>query len=144
VAWGELDFMVIDMPPGTGDIQLTMAQELSITAAVLVSTPQLISTDDVSRAIMMFKDIKVPMAGIVENMSYFIAPDTNIRYNIFGEGGCKKIAKRYNIPMLGEIPLKMKIREDSDAGKPAIIDEENREYYHKIVDNILSNSSTTL
>ena len=105
VAWGELDFMVIDMPPGTGDIQLTMAQELPITAAVLVSTPQLLATDDVSRAIMMFKDIKVPIAGIVENMSYFIAPDTKNRYNIFGEGGGEKIAKKYGIQLLGQIPF---------------------------------------
>lgn len=138
VAWGELDFMVIDMPPGTGDIQLTMAQELNITTSVVVSTPQLMSTDDVSRAIMMFKEIGVPIAGIVENMSYFITPDTKSRYNIFGEGGAQRVANKYGIKLLGEIPLSMKIREDSDLGRPAVISAENRELYHQIVKNILT------
>ena len=146
VAWGELDFMVIDMPPGTGDIQLTMAQELPITAAVLVSTPQIVATDDVSRAIMMFKDIKVPMAGIVENMSYFIAPDTKIRYDIFGNGGCKSIAKKYDIPFLGEIPLSMSIREGSDQGRVAVatLDESEKAYYKNIVANMLQSSNFKL
>ena len=84
VEWGELDFLVIDMPPGTGDVQLTMAQELPISAAVIVTTPQQVALDDVSRAIMMFKDIGVPIGGLVENMSYFIAPDTQKKYHIFG------------------------------------------------------------
>jgi ATP-binding protein involved in chromosome partitioning len=139
VAWGELDFMVIDMPPGTGDIQLTMAEELPITAAVLITTPQAISTDDVSRAIMMFKDIHVPMAGIVENMSYFIAPDTGVRYDIFGKGGGSKIAKKYNIPMLWQIPLDMQIREASDQGRPpvALGSLAQKEYYQTIVANML-------
>ena len=139
VAWGELDFLVIDMPPGTGDIQLTMAQELPITAAVLVTTPQTVSTDDVSRAVMMFKDIKVPMAGIVENMSFFIAPDTGTRYDIFGTGGGEKVAKKYGVPLLGQIPLDMQIREGSDKGCPpvALGDEHQKAHYHTIVDNML-------
>ncbi len=141
VAWGELDFMVIDMPPGTGDIQLTMAEELPITAAVLVTTPQTVSTDDVSRAIMMFKDIKVPMAGIVENMSHFIAPDTGTRYDIFGSGGGKRIANKYKIPMLGQIPLDMQIREGSDQGLPPVAKgtDKQKEYYRSIVTNMLNN-----
>jgi len=140
VEWGELDFMVIDMPPGTGDIQLTMAQELPITASVLVTTPQLIATDDVSRAIMMFKDIKVPMAGIVENMSYFIAPDTQNRYDIFGTGGGEKIAKKYNVPLLGQIPLDMDIREASDKGRPpAVFEKEKKVYYKDIINNMFQN-----
>ncbi len=140
VAWGELDFMVIDMPPGTGDIQLTMAEELPITAAVLVTTPQIVSTDDVSRAIMMFKDIKVPIAGIVENMSYFIAPDTGNRYDIFGQGGGQKIADKYAVPLLGQVPLDMAIREGSDQGRPpvALGDENQKKYYQDIVDSMLS------
>lgn len=140
VAWGELDFLVIDMPPGTGDVQLTMAQELPITAAVLVTTPQSVSTDDVSRAVMMFKDINVPMAGIVENMSYFIAPDTGNRYDIFGSGGGERIAQKYSVPLLGQIPLDMQIREGSDLGKPpvALGDEGQKEYYRNIVDKMLS------
>lgn len=135
VAWGELDFMVIDMPPGTGDIQLTMAEELPITAGIIVTTPQLISTDDVSRAIMMYKDIKVPIAGIVENMSYFIAPDTGNRYDIFGNGGGKKIAAKYNVPLLGQIPLDMQIREFSDQGQPPVAmgNDDQKSYYQEIV-----------
>ncbi|MBU1657681.1 Mrp/NBP35 family ATP-binding protein [bacterium] len=143
VAWGELDFMVIDMPPGTGDVQLTIAQELPIAAAVLVTTPQVVATDDVSRAIMMFKDIHVKMAGVIENMSFFIAPDTQNRYDIFGTGGGERIAKKYEIPFLGEIPLDMKIRESSDKGEPpvALGDESLKKYYNKIVDNIIKNSA---
>ncbi len=140
VAWGELDFLVIDMPPGTGDIQLTMAQELPISTSVIVTTPQAISTDDVSRAVMMFKEIGVPIGGIVENMSYFIAPDTGARYDIFGSGGGEMIAKRYNVPLLGQIPLTMSIRETSDAGKPAVVtdDETQKSYYRNITQNLLA------
>jgi ATP-binding protein involved in chromosome partitioning len=139
VDWGELDFLVIDMPPGTGDIQLTMAQELPIRASVIVTTPQMISTDDVSRAIMMFKDIKVPIGGIVENMSYFIAPDTKQRYNIFGSGGGEAIAAKYNVPLLGQIPLLMDIRTSSDEGKPAVAlcEDEIKKYYKTITNNLL-------
>ena len=146
VAWGELDFMVIDMPPGTGDVQLTMAQELPISAAVLVTTPQLVATDDVSRAVMMFKDIDVPMAGVIENMSFFIAPDTKNRYDIFGTGGAEKIAQKYNIAYLGGIPLDMQIREASDKGEPpvALGNSEQKKYYKDIVENILKNSEFTL
>jgi ATP-binding protein involved in chromosome partitioning len=140
VAWGELDFLVIDMPPGTGDIQLTMAQELPITSSVIVTTPQMISTDDVSRAVMMFKDIGVPIGGIVENMSYFIAPDTGVKYDIFGTGGGEMIAAKYDIPLLGSIPLTMAIRETSDAGKPAVATDDmvQKGYYQTITNNLLS------
>jgi ATP-binding protein involved in chromosome partitioning len=139
VEWGELDFMVIDMPPGTGDIQLTMAQELPITAGVLVTTPQLIASDDVSRAIRMFQDIHVPMAGLVENMSYFIAPDTGNRYDIFGSGGGERLSERYNIPLLGKIPLDMAIREGSDNGEPpvALGNDTQKKYYQNIVQRML-------
>lgn len=139
VEWGELDFLVIDMPPGTGDIQLTMAQELPITAGVIVTTPQLVASDDVSRAIRMFQDIHVPMAGLVENMSYFIAPDTGTRYDIFGSGGGARLAMRYNIPLLGQIPLNMDIREGSDNGEPPVVlgSDELKSYYKEIVENML-------
>lgn len=139
VEWGELDFLVIDMPPGTGDIQLTMAQELPITAGVIVTTPQLVASDDVSRAIRMFQDIHVPMAGLVENMSYFIAPDTGTRYDIFGSGGGERLAMRYNIPLLGQIPLNMDIREGSDNGEPPVVlgSDELKSYYKEIVENML-------
>jgi ATP-binding protein involved in chromosome partitioning len=140
VEWGELDFMVIDMPPGTGDIQLTMAQELPITAAVLVTTPQLVAADDVSRAIRMFEDIHIPMAGLVENMSYFIAPDTKNRYDIFGTGAGERLAQRYNLKLLGQIPLDMGIREGSDNGEPpvALGNNEQKNYYQDIVKELMT------
>ncbi len=146
VAWGELDFMVIDMPPGTGDVQLTIAQELPISAAVLVTTPQIVATDDVSRAIMMFKDIHVKMAGVVENMSYFVAPDTQIRYDIFGIGGGERIAKKYEIPFLGAIPLDIQIREASDKGEPPVTlgNDTQKKYFQDIVENIFKNSNFNL
>ncbi|WP_456453127.1 Mrp/NBP35 family ATP-binding protein [Hydrogenimonas sp.] len=139
VDWGELDFLVIDMPPGTGDIQLTMAQELPITAGVIVTTPQPVALDDVSRAIVMFKDIKVPIGGLVENMSFFIAPDTGKRYDIFGKGGGEATAKKYGIPFLGKIPLDMQIREHSDAGTPPVAmgDKRQKGYYKNVADNLL-------
>lgn len=139
VAWGELDFLVIDMPPGTGDVQLTMAQELNLDMAILVTTPQLVSTDDVSRAIMMFKDIGVKIGGIIENMSYFIAPDTKKEYDIFGKGGGEVIAKKYNIPFLGAIPLDIAIREHSDSGRAivALGEDFQKSYYKQIVENII-------
>jgi ATP-binding protein involved in chromosome partitioning len=138
VEWGELDFLVIDMPPGTGDIQLSISQELPISAAVIVTTPQLISADDVSRSIMMFKQTNVRMAGIVENMSYFIAPDTQIRYDIFGKGAAQRLAKKYDIDFLGEIPLHMRIREYSDLGKPPVVfDDINSPYYNNIINKML-------
>ena len=138
VDWGELDFLVIDMPPGTGDIQLTMAEELPITAAVLVTTPQTVALDDVSRAIMMFKDINVPIGGVVENMSYFIAPDTGTRYDIFGCDGGKRVAEKYGIALLGQIPLDIQIREYSDLGKPPCANgsESQKQYYKQIVKNL--------
>ena len=146
VDWGELDFLVIDMPPGTGDIQLTMAQELPLSAGVLVTTPQMVAADDVSRAIMMFKDIGVPIGGLIENMSYFIAPDTGKRYDIFGSGGGKALADRYQIPFLGEIPLEMDIRELSDKGRPpvALGSDTIKNYYKSIANNLLASARFNL
>ena len=146
VDWGELDFLVIDMPPGTGDIQLTMAQELPLSAGVLVTTPQMVAADDVSRAIMMFKDIGVPIGGLIENMSYFIAPDTGKRYDIFGSGGGKALADHYQIPFLGEIPLEMDIRELSDKGRPPVALGSNtiKNYYKSIAKNLLATTKFNL
>jgi ATP-binding protein involved in chromosome partitioning len=139
VDWGELDYMVIDMPPGTGDVQLTMAQELPISGAVIVSTPQQVAVDDVSRAIMMFKETNIKIVGVVENMSFFIAPDTQARYDIFGSSKKDEICKKYDIGFLGSIPLDIGIREASDSGKPpvAVGSSEQKEYYRVIVDNLL-------
>ncbi|RXI43313.1 ATP-binding protein [Malaciobacter mytili] len=138
VQWGELDFLVIDMPPGTGDVQLTMAQELPISAAIIVTTPQMVSIDDVSRAIMMFKDTNVHIGGLVENMSYFIAPDTKSKYYIFGRGNSEQICQKYNIPLLGKIPFEITIRENCDQGKVsvALANDEIKDYYKGITTNL--------
>jgi ATP-binding protein involved in chromosome partitioning len=120
VAWGELDVLVVDMPPGTGDAQLTMAQATPLAGAVIVSTPQDLALIDARRGVAMFRKTEVPILGIVENMSYFIAPDTGNRYDIFGHGGARKEATRLNVPFLGEVPLDMKLRERSDSGQPIV------------------------
>ena len=116
VEWGALDVLVVDMPPGTGDAQLTMAQQVPLAGAVIVSTPQDLALIDARKGLNMFKKVDVPLLGIVENMSYFIAPDTGKRYDIFGHGGARKEAERLGVTFLGEVPLEMEIRETSDAG----------------------------
>ena len=118
VTWGDLDVLVIDMPPGTGDVQLTIAQQVPLAGAVIVSTPQDLALIDARKGLAMFKKVSVPVLGIVENMSYFIAPDTGARYDIFGHGGAKAEAERIGVPFLGEVPLTMEVRETSDAGRP--------------------------
>jgi ATP-binding protein involved in chromosome partitioning len=123
VAWGELDVLVVDMPPGTGDAQLTMAQQVPLAGAVIVSTPQDLALIDARKGLNMFKKVEVPVLGIVENMSYFIAPDTGARYDIFGHGGARKEAERIGVPFLGEVPLTINIRETSDAGTPLVASE---------------------
>ncbi|MGF9562708.1 Mrp/NBP35 family ATP-binding protein [Neorhizobium sp. JUb45] len=120
VAWGELDVLVVDMPPGTGDVQLTMAQQVPLAGAVIVSTPQDLALIDARKAVNMFRKVEIPLLGIVENMSYFLAPDTGNRYDIFGHGGAKAEATRIGVPFLGEVPLTMEIRERSDAGTPVV------------------------
>jgi ATP-binding protein involved in chromosome partitioning len=121
VEWGTLDLLVIDMPPGTGDTQLTMTQELSVTAALVVTTPQVIAIDDVRRAIRMLQEVKVPIAGIVENMSPFVAPDTGKTYALFGEGGGRALAEQYHLPLLAELPFDLDVRTSTDAGTPVMI-----------------------
>ncbi|WP_336055723.1 Mrp/NBP35 family ATP-binding protein [Nitratireductor sp. CH_MIT9313-5] len=121
VAWGELDLMVVDMPPGTGDAQLTMAQQVPLAGAVIVSTPQDLALIDARKGLNMFRKVDVPLLGIVENMSYFIAPDTGKRYDIFGHGGARTEAERLDVPFLGEVPLTMDVRELSDAGRPVVV-----------------------
>jgi ATP-binding protein involved in chromosome partitioning len=121
VAWGELDVLVVDMPPGTGDAQLTMAQQVPLAGAVIVSTPQDLALIDARKGLNMFRKVEVPVLGIVENMSYFIAPDTGARYDIFGHGGARLEAERIGVPFLGEVPLTINIRETSDAGTPVVV-----------------------
>jgi ATP-binding protein involved in chromosome partitioning len=121
VEWGELDVLVVDMPPGTGDAQLTMAQQVPLAGAVIVSTPQDLALIDARKGLNMFKKVDVPLLGIVENMSYFVAPDTGKRYDIFGHGGARKEAERLGVTFLGEVPLQMEIRETSDSGSPVVV-----------------------
>ncbi|TPI22721.1 Mrp/NBP35 family ATP-binding protein [Mesorhizobium sp. B4-1-1] len=120
VEWGPLDVLVVDMPPGTGDAQLTMAQQVPLAGAVIVSTPQDLALIDARKGLNMFKKVDVPLLGIVENMSYFLAPDTGKRYDIFGHGGARREAERLGVTFLGEVPLEMGIRESSDAGTPVV------------------------
>jgi ATP-binding protein involved in chromosome partitioning len=120
VEWGELDVMVVDMPPGTGDAQLTMAQQVPLRGAVIVSTPQDLALIDARRGIAMFGRVNVPVLGIVENMSYFLCPSCGTRSDIFGHGGARKEAERLKVPFLGEVPLHMDIREKSDSGMPVV------------------------
>jgi ATP-binding protein involved in chromosome partitioning len=121
VDWGELDVMVVDLPPGTGDAQLTMAQKVPLTGAVIVSTPQDIALLDARKAINMFRKVDVPVLGIVENMSYFCCPNCGHRSEIFAHGGARTCAAQYGVDFLAEIPLHPAIRETSDGGRPIVM-----------------------
>jgi len=122
-AWGDLDVLVVDMPPGTGDVQLTMAQQVPLTGAVIVSTPQDLALLDARRGVAMFQKVEVPVLGIVENMAYFVCPNCGTHHDIFGHGGAAEEARRIGVPFLGEVPLEMRIRETSDAGLPVVATE---------------------
>jgi ATP-binding protein involved in chromosome partitioning len=128
VEWGALDVMVVDMPPGTGDAQLTMAQQVPLKGAIIVSTPQDLALIDARRGIAMFKRVNVPVLGIVENMSYFLCPECGTRSDIFGHGGARNEAERLGVPFLGEVPLHMSIREKSDSGLPVVATEPDGEH----------------
>ena len=122
VQWGEIDYLVLDMPPGTGDVQLTTAQSLPLTGAVIVSTPQDVALLDAGKALMMFKKLNVPVLGIVENMSTFVCPHCGDPTDLFGHGGAQAAAARFAVPFLGEIPLHLRIREGGDNGRPVVAD----------------------
>ncbi len=122
VKWGELDYLLIDLPPGTGDVQLSLAQLTDLTGAILVTTPQKVATLDASKAAAMFSQVKVPILGVIENMSYFIPPDApEKRYNIFGEGGAKELADSIESKLLGQIPHMIDLMEGGESGTPAVI-----------------------
>jgi ATP-binding protein involved in chromosome partitioning len=122
VRWGELDYRVLDLPPGTGDIQLSLSQTIPLTGAVIVSTPQDLALTVASKAIAMFQKLNVPILGVVENMSYHVCPQCGHREEIFGHGGAHAAAKKLNYAFLGEIPLDLSIRQQSDSGKPVALD----------------------
>lgn len=122
VDWGELDYLIVDMPPGTGDVQLSLAQLVPVQGAVLVTTPQIVSLADVRRALKMFETVAVPVLGVIENMSYFVPPDMpDKRYDIFGKGGGSEFADEMGVPFLGEVPLGIEVREAGDKGIPVVI-----------------------
>ncbi len=121
VAWGELDVLVVDMPPGTGDAQLTLVQRVPLAGAIIVSTPQEIALIDARRGLKMFETTHVPILGVIENMSYFVSPESGEKHYIFGQGGARATAEKYGCDFLGEVPLHQSIRETSDAGTPIVV-----------------------
>ena len=118
VAWGELDYLILDLPPGTGDIQLTIVQTVALSGALIVTTPQEVALIDARKAVNMFLKTNVPVLGIIENMSYFLSPSDGKRYNIFGEGGGRREAARLQVPLMGEVPIDIATRESGDRGRP--------------------------
>lgn len=139
VNWGELDYLIVDMPPGTGDVQLSLAQLVPVQGAVLVTTPQEVSLSDVRRAVKMFETVSVPVLGVIENMSYFIAPDTGNRYEIFGQGGGQKLADEYGLNFLGQVPIGFEVREGGDRGVPVVVsspDSAQSEAFRKVAEEV--------
>jgi ATP-binding protein involved in chromosome partitioning len=139
--WGPLDYLIIDMPPGTGDIALSLSQVLPLTGAVVVCTPQDVALLDATKAIAMFRKVNIPLLGMVENMSFFVCPDTQKRYDIFGTGGAKRTAQELDIPFLGEVPIQIPIREHGDAGRTAenYDDPACRPYLEAICERLVGN-----
>lgn len=146
VAWGELDILLLDLPPGTGDVQLTIVQTVPLAGAIIVTTPQEVALIDARKAISMFGKVSVPILGLIENMSYFTSPETQQRYEIFGSGGGKKEAAKLNIPLLAEIPLDIEIRTAGDEGTPIVCQSpqsESAEIFMKIANSIHYRGDTT-
>ncbi|HEX5471638.1 MAG TPA: Mrp/NBP35 family ATP-binding protein, partial [Lacipirellulaceae bacterium] len=143
--WGPLDYLIIDMPPGTGDIALTLSQLLPLTGAVVVCTPQDVALLDAVKAIAMFRKVHIPMLGMVENMSYFICPDCGRRYDIFGSGGARRRAAELDVPFLGEVPINIGIRQRGDAGETAANynDEATASFFRDICYRLLRQISTS-
>ena len=123
VEWGSLDYLLMDLPPGTGDVQLTLAQKVPLTGVVIVTTPQDVALLDVVRGISMFRKLDVPILGVIENMSFFRCPHCGERSDIFSHGGGEAASKKLDVPFLGEVPIDLKIREGGDAGRPVLVDD---------------------
>jgi ATP-binding protein involved in chromosome partitioning len=121
VVWGDLDYLVIDLPPGTGDASLSLAQLVPLSGVVVVTTPQDVALQDVAKGISMFRRLEVPVSGVVENMSYFVCPNCNEQHEIFGKGGGERIAKHFGVPFLGKVPLQPRVRAGGDAGQPVVM-----------------------
>ncbi|MDZ7290577.1 MAG: Mrp/NBP35 family ATP-binding protein [candidate division KSB1 bacterium] len=120
VEWGDLDYLIVDLPPGTGDAQLTLVQSVALTGAVIVTTPQDVALSDAKKGINMFRKVEVPVLGVIENMSYFACPHCGHRTEIFSHGGGKAAAEKFGVPFLGEVPLDLRIREGGDQGEPIV------------------------
>jgi ATP-binding protein involved in chromosome partitioning len=120
VAWGELDYLIVDLPPGTGDVSLSLSQSVPVSGAVVVTTPQSVSVADVRKAVGMFRQLNIPILGVVENMSYFVCGHCNERTDIFGHGGGVSMAKDFEIPFLGEVPIDTRVRTGGDEGRPIV------------------------
>ena len=147
VEWGELDVLICDLPPGTGDAQLTMAQRVPLTGAVIVSTPQDIALLDVTRGINMFQQVNVPIFGVVENMSYYVCPQCGHRAELFHHGGARETAHRLGVDFLGEIPLDLDIRTTSDAGRPIVVtqpDSPNAGAYRQIAASLIDKATSAI
>ncbi len=145
VEWGELDYLIIDYPPGTGDVQLTLSQDAAVTAAVLCTTPQDIALVDVVKAVKAFETTKVPVLGVVETMSYFICDQCNKRHAIFGSGGGERVAKEAGVPLLGQIPIDPRVVHSGDNGRPIILEEPDSpvaKAYREIAGQIAAKIST--
>lgn len=139
VDWGELDYLVLDLPPGTGDIQLTIVQTVALSGAIIVTTPQEVALIDARKAATMFEKVNVPVIGLIENMSYFISPSDGKRYDIFGSGGGGREAKRLRVPLLGQIPIDIAMREGSDRGIPIVSEDRQSPVtaeFRRIAENI--------
>ena len=139
VAWGSLDFLVIDLPPGTGDAQLTLTQKIQLSGAVIVTTPQDVSLIDARKGLAMFQKVNVPVLGIVENMSYFICPGCGRREEIFKHGGGERTARQLQVPFLGEIPLDPRVTAGGDSGRPIVAGEPKSavtEAYMRIAESV--------
>jgi ATP-binding protein involved in chromosome partitioning len=120
VEWGELDYLIVDLPPGTGDVSLSMAQSVPVAGAVVVTTPQGVSVSDVRKAVAMFRQLNIPILGVVENMSFFVCGHCQERTDIFGTGGGRKMAEELKIPLLGEVPIDTRVRSGGDEGQPIV------------------------
>lgn len=142
VEWGELDYLIVDMPPGTGDAQLTLSQAVALTGAVIVTTPQDVALSDAKKGINMFRKVEVPILGVIENMSYFVCPHCNERTEIFAHGGGRAAAKKFDAPFLGEVPLNLAIRVGGDEGKPVVAQKNDspvKEAFNKIAEALIKN-----
>jgi ATP-binding protein involved in chromosome partitioning len=120
VVWGELDYLIVDLPPGTGDVSLSLSQSVPVAGAVVVTTPQGVSVSDVRKAVAMFRQLNIPLLGVVENMSYFVCGHCNERTEIFGHGGGRRMAEELSVPFLGEVPIDTRVRSGGDEGRPIV------------------------